>query len=153
MTEKRWLYFALGVTTVISIGSVTNQLGPLAPPGVALSDIGITFPDGSVQTSAAPRDPRRAFYLTGTRHTGDEADGTDGNGAGVCANGYHFASMFEILDVSNLRYDVDRGFLQADSGQGPPSNWSGWIRTGFGPSAIQTDLGSLGDGGFVNCAA
>ncbi len=31
MTEKRWLYFALGVTTVISIGAVTNQLVPLAP--------------------------------------------------------------------------------------------------------------------------
>jgi hypothetical protein len=28
MSEKRWLYFALGVTTVISIGAVTNQLVP-----------------------------------------------------------------------------------------------------------------------------
>ena len=54
MTEKRWLYFALGVTTVISLGAVTNQLVPLAPAsGVALSETGITFPDGTEQTTAA----------------------------------------------------------------------------------------------------
>ena len=54
MPEKGWLYFALGVTTVISIGAVTNQILPLAPAtGLELNDSGITFPDGTVQTTAA----------------------------------------------------------------------------------------------------
>ena len=57
MTEKRWLYFALGVTTIISLGAVTNQLVPVAPAGVALTDAGITFPDGTEQTTAATNEP------------------------------------------------------------------------------------------------
>lgn len=43
MGEKPWLYFALGVTTVISIGAVTNQMMPAAPAGsLSFSDAGIT---------------------------------------------------------------------------------------------------------------
>ena len=53
MTEKRWLYFALGVTTVISIGAITGQLVPLAATGMALNGQGIMFPDGTVQTTAS----------------------------------------------------------------------------------------------------
>ena len=148
MSEKRWLYFALGVTTVISVGAVTNQLVPLAPAtGLSLSDSAIMFPDGTVQTTAAPRDPRRAFYLTTTGFNGDQADGT-----GVCDAGFHFASLFEILDVSSLRYDTGRGKSRSDSGQGPPSSSFGWIRTGNLSDGQQPNWNSLGDGGIRNCA-
>lgn len=62
MTQKRWLYFALGVTTVISIGAVTNQLVPLTTAGVAIGDQGIIFPDGSRQTTAWIAEPPATFY-------------------------------------------------------------------------------------------
>jgi hypothetical protein len=152
MTEKRWLYFALGVTTVISIGAVGNQLVPLAPsPGLALSDTGVMFPDGTVQTTAALQDPRRRFYLTQSYYTGADADGTDGNGGGVCASGFHFASLFEILDVTSLRYDTVLGLTRDDAGQGPPTISFGWVRTGYASRSEQTDTGVRGDGGLVNC--
>jgi hypothetical protein len=47
------------------------------------------------------------------------------------------ASMWELLDTSNLHYDVTRGETSNDSGSGPPSTdpmggcaICGWIRTG-----------------------
>ena len=39
------------------------------------------------------------------------------------------ASLGEIHDTSNLRYDTDLGLTLADSGFGPPIVF-GWIRTG-----------------------
>lgn len=42
MTDNRLLYYALGVLTVVSIGAVS------------IGDDGVVFPDGSVQTTAAP---------------------------------------------------------------------------------------------------
>ena len=73
----------------------------------------------------------RGYYLTKTLHSGADADGTDGNGAGVCAEGYHFASLWEIVDPSNLKYDTARGKTKADSGQGPLTGAFGWVRTGY----------------------
>jgi len=65
----------------------------------------------------------RQYYLTR-----DTYDGRDVLKA--CDGGYHMASMFEILDPSNLKYDTDRGYTQEDSGHGPAVDPSGWIRTG-----------------------
>ena len=48
-----------------------------------------------------------------------------------CASGYHFASIWEILDPSNLVYNADLGVDAADSGEGPPITWPGWVRTGY----------------------
>ncbi len=67
----------------------------------------------------------RQYYLTTSAYDGSAADG-----AGVCANGYHFASIWEILDPSRLRYDTDLGSARADSGSGPPTGLVGWVRTG-----------------------
>ena len=52
MYERRWFYLVLSMTVVLSLGAVTNQLAPLAAAGTALSDEGIAFPDGTVQTTA-----------------------------------------------------------------------------------------------------
>lgn len=68
----------------------------------------------------------RKFYLTKTGHVGNEA-------LTACAGGYHMASVWEISDPSNLRYDTEFGATLADSGFGPPSGetlTTGWIRTG-----------------------
>jgi hypothetical protein len=82
----------------------------------------------------------RGYYLTQGTYDGADADGTDGNGAGVCAEGYHFASLWEILDPSNLKYNTDLGMVRDDSGQGPPTLpfLGGWVRTGFGRSGSST---------------
>ena len=73
------------------------------------------------------REPRRSFYLTQTTHTGSQA-------LTACAEGYHMASLWEIFDTSNLKYDTLLGLTQGDSGFGPPSVQFGWIRTGAGTS-------------------
>jgi hypothetical protein len=56
------------------------------------------------------------------------------------------ASLWEILDPSNLRYDSLLGATLADSGQGPPAGLDGWVRTGNPPSGLPL----AGDG---NCLA
>jgi hypothetical protein len=79
----------------------------------------------------------RKFYLTIETYNGANADGTDGNGAGVCATGYHFASLWEIHDPTRLEYNSDLGlsweddYQSSDMGKGPPSFLAGWIRTGY----------------------
>lgn len=68
----------------------------------------------------------RKFYLT--------TDGHKASGAVlVCEQGYHFASMWELLDTSNLAYAGDTGAVWpgGDLGSGPPSEMPGWIRTGY----------------------
>jgi len=50
------------------------------------------------------------------------------------------ASLWEILDVSNLVYAYNHpdAHVQNDSGQGPPSGWYGWVRTGNWDSTSAT---------------
>ncbi len=64
------------------------------------------------------------FYLTKTIHNGAQA-------LTACATGYHMASVWEIYDPSNLKYNRTYGLTLADSGYGPPNRF-GWIRTGLG---------------------
>lgn len=71
MREKRWLYFALGVSTVLGMGAVTNQIAPLSTETLALGEQGITFPDGSVQTTAAsPGTAAVTFYCSASAEKG-----------------------------------------------------------------------------------
>ena len=79
---------------------------------------------GSTPNIAAKFKPR-SFYLTRTGHDGNEV-------LMACAVGYHMASMWEIVDPSNLNYNTELGLTQDDSGSGPPSGESalGWVRTG-----------------------
>jgi hypothetical protein len=71
---------------------------------------------------------RRRFYLTNSEHTGAQA-------LDACDSGFHMASLWEILDPSNLAYDWRRAnaATEADSGQGPPTLFDrlGWVRTGW----------------------
>jgi hypothetical protein len=43
---------------------------------------------------------------------------------------YHMASLWEILDPTDLEYNADLGYTRADSGAGPPTYLSAWVRTG-----------------------
>lgn len=68
----------------------------------------------------------RQFYLTSALADGDEA-------LTACAAGYHMASLWEITDPSNFKYNTALGKTKPDSGQGPPTNEHGWVRTGYKP--------------------
>ena len=76
----------------------------------------------------------RKVYLTKDSHTG-------GTALLACEPGFHMASIWEILDVSSLRYDTIRGLTKDDSGFGPPSSVGGWIRTGFDSNSLSSILG------------
>ena len=82
---------------------------------------------------------QRQFYLTQTTHNGGQA-------LSACASGYHMASLWEIFDTSNVRYNSVLGLTKGDSGFGPPTNEPGWIRTG----AVASPASSPGLG---NCNA
>jgi hypothetical protein len=64
----------------------------------------------------------------------------------ACASGYHMASLWEILDTSSLKYNTGLGAARADSGQGPPAQLAGWVRTGYGSGNTSTP-------GQANCNA
>ncbi len=64
----------------------------------------------------------------------------------ACASGYHMASLWEMLDTSHLQYNAALGVFNGDSGSGPPTVWSGWVRTGFGSNNGTT-------AGQANCNA
>lgn len=66
-----------------------------------------------------------SYYLTTDTYNGAQM-------LSACTNGYHVASIWEILDPSRLVYDTTLGYTQADSGYGPPTYPSahGWVRTG-----------------------
>ena len=90
----------------------------------------------------------RQFYLTPATHNGAQA-------STVCAEGYHFASIWEIADPSALEYNTALGATSADSGAGPPTKLPGfmvsitargWVRTGYAAS-------TSGTAGWGNCDA
>lgn len=112
----------------IAILLVTVALSVLAPQVVRAQ---VVNPNNAVRTA-------RKFYITPNQYSGRQA-------LTACAAGYHMASLWEIFDFSNLRYDTTLGVTQADSGFGPP-NFSGWIRTGFFDTGSSTP-------GVGNCQA
>jgi hypothetical protein len=91
---------------------------------------------------------QRTYYLTPTFHNSSQAPT-------ACAAGYHMASLWEIFDTSNLKYNKELGFTQSDSGFGPPTVGVsppgqplpvGWIRTGFKSTTVPA-------AGSANCLA
>ena len=78
-------------------------------------------------TAEAGKKKARKFYLSQERVTATQV-------LTACDEHYHMASIWEILDVSSLRYNTELGVTHADSGEGPPVGGEesiGWIRTGF----------------------
>lgn len=84
--------------------------------------------------ASAPQAPAavemRYFYLTNSTAAGADADT-------ACGSGYHMASLWEILDPSNLRYNPDLGYTRADSAEGPPTV-NGWVRTGYASASADS---------------
>jgi hypothetical protein len=91
------------------------------------------------QTAKAASTGMRQFYLTDQPHGAEEA-------LTICAPGYHFASLWEIADTTNLKYNTGLGWTAGDSGQGPPTDKVGWLRTGY---TAHTGVST----GRANCSA
>ena len=94
-------------------GAVPPVLGNFRGPG--------NLCDEEPCPGASPQ--RRRFYLTTTLHSGAVA-------RRACDVGFHMASIWEILDPTQLEYDTSRGVVTEDSGVGPPTSRGGWVRTG-----------------------
>jgi hypothetical protein len=164
---RRGLYVLLAVLLVPTVGLVgdvvtdgkfRSTLSSSAPIEVAstsmVANLNADMVDGiegtdlttvadveAIVAAALENVSRRKFYLSDTNYPADTAETS-------CATGYHFASVYEILDPSHLQYAVDEPDARTnfDSGEGPPSDWQGWIRTGNGYNLS-------GDPGVANCAA
>ena len=95
-------------------------------------------PRATAETTVLPEPVNQDFYLSLATYQGDQVKLS-------CAPGYHVASLWEILDTSNLRYNTSLGKTAADSGAGPPTAPAiGWVRTGY-------DTTTTGIIGNVNC--
>ena len=94
----------------------------------------------TAETANAVEAVERGFYLSLATFQGDQA-------RLACAPGYHFASLWEILDTSRLRYNTSLGKTAPDSGEGPPAAPAiGWVLTGYSADAA-------GEAGNANCDA
>jgi hypothetical protein len=116
---------------------VSANGGPgISAPASALSDRNAV--NHNVGPSTAGIRNRR-FYLS--------KNSPHGSGATTaCDSGFHMASLSEVLSPSALTYDQERGTLAADTGSGPPTIVTGWIRTGFSSN-------TSGGTGLANCNA
>ncbi|SRR6266851_4120485 len=97
----------------------------------------LTHNFGNAAAPAKSTAPARGYYLTTSTFDGSHA-------LAACTTGYHMASVWEVHEPSNLRYDTNLGSNLDDSGLGPPSGSPGWIRTGFVYSVSDNT-------GAVNC--
>jgi hypothetical protein len=76
------------------------------------------------------RTGERRFYLTQSKVDGAHA-------LTACTQGFHMASLWEMQDPTQLRYDGVLGPSGGDTGAGPPTDLfllitEGWVRTGTG---------------------
>jgi hypothetical protein len=121
-----------GLVTLVGVLTVLPLLLFLTLPAedvvVTASEAAVTQPSGM-----------RQFYLSEYSSDGDAA-------LAICAAGYHMASLWEIVDPTNLKYNPSLGRESADSGQGPPSDQVGWVRTGYSSDNSTTS-------GLANCSA
>ena len=124
---------------VLALASQFSAPANAQPNGVPLALAQIQTLLTTLQESVDAKQPRK-FYLT--KEFGDAVQAP-----AMCAAGYHMASMWEILDPTDLRYDSTLGKVQGDSGSGPPSDQHGWVRTGNVPN--HSDSGP----GDSNCDA
>jgi hypothetical protein len=96
---------------------------------IAIVTILVAFGLITVTDSSAQSVGLRKFYLSRAQVDGAHT-------FHVCVPGFHFASMWEILNPTTLVYDVEDGATNGDAGSGPPSDMDGWIRNGGASSGV-----------------
>ncbi|MHB8788976.1 MAG: hypothetical protein ACYDBT_03760 [Desulfobulbaceae bacterium] len=124
---------------IVTIADLSESPGPGYLPTTngewILEDAEISEkPSSSISSmTVSPTGGRKIFYLTHNDYYPNQA-------LTACGAGYHMASLWEILNVTNLVYEYDNpaAYTKTDSGYGPPSNWYGWVRTGYDSSGSST---------------
>jgi hypothetical protein len=135
-------------TLIINIDLTRHTVVWIALALVAFAALGILAWSGG-EATAAGEETSQTTSLTGLRQYYLTKFVNNGGGADTaCADGYHMASLWEILDPSNLEYNTDLGYLRDDSGSGPPSYKNGWVRTGYQAVSDDTNIS-----GRANCDA
>jgi hypothetical protein len=114
LTKRLVLLLSCGLT-------IAALLAYLALTGESAAAVG---KDTSGETSLAQSIEMRRFYLSWGWYSAIDAPNS-------CAAGYHFASLWEIADPSNLKYNTSLGRDKDDSGEGPPSGYYARLRTGY----------------------
>ncbi len=120
---------AMGNGTSFAHNQVEGNSGAAVSGG--LPDAGNRCDDGSCE-----RVVLRRFLKSSSQNTA-------GLALGQCPAGFHMASLWEIQEVSTLRYT---GFALGDQGSGPNTSLPAWIRTG----SIFSSTSSMP--GIGNCA-
>lgn len=135
-------------TLVIDIRLTRGLVAVLIAALLAVAFVGylaLGQKEASASPATAPEAPAagssglRQYYRTSNAYTPTRI-------SLACASGYHFASLWEILDTSNLEYNNILGDWQEDSGYGPLTGRRGWVRTGYNSA-------STGVPGQNNCLA
>ena len=107
------------VVAFLAIAAAAWLLGDSSP--ARASDPGT--PAAEISTTGM-----RRFYLTAM----PIYDGDDLTSPFACEEGFHVASLWELLDLSNLAYYVGgNSAINPDQGSGPPTARQGWVRTGY----------------------
>ena len=135
-------------TLVINVNLTRGLVALLIVTLLAIAVLGYLTMGQEVVEASAPNAPSagstglRQYYMTQSGYTGS-------NALTACASGYHMASLWEIVDPSNLEYNTSLGFTLADSGQGPPTFYWGWVRTGY-TSSVASIAGQANCNGWTN---
>ena len=100
------------------------------------------------QAPAAASSGLRKFYRTATAYSPTLA-------STACAPGYHFASIWELLDPSNLEYagelDDAWGGPSYDMGEGPVTGTGGYALQGYVRTGYNAAPDPVGYTGQANC--
>lgn len=113
-----------GENVVYLTGLAVSQVGP---ESVGIDGGTAIGRNACLRGSCAPRG--RRYYLTE-----DTFDGSQAADPTNCDAGFHFASIYEITDTTQLSYDQTRGATPLDQSEGPPALRQAWVKTGTGPS-------------------
>lgn len=124
--EARWL--EIRVSNTCPAGGTFTTLSPRE----ALS--AVPYAQYALSASSVITPTLRRYYLTINAYNGAQA-------LTAGAPGYHMSTLWEIFNVSTLRYDTSLGYTTTDSGQGPAWGQFGWFRTGS-PSNGANSLGA-----------
>ncbi|MFA4833414.1 MAG: hypothetical protein WC619_01025 [Patescibacteria group bacterium] len=117
----------------IQTGIGTNASATTTPSAASSLWSGLKYIEGNMLN-------KKKYYLTSATMEG-------GGPLTACASGYHFASLWELIDLNQHTYNSSLGMYLDDSGlYGPPVGTLGWIRTG----GVSNTTVTVGTG---NCAA
>jgi len=128
MQKKRIIIIDVDVTKRL-VGLLVGLVASLLLLTLILTgESRVATASGAAETTA---DGMRQFYLSwGWFSTPDSPS--------ACVQGYHFASLWEIADPSNLKYNTYYGRDKDDSGEGPPSGYFARVRTGYSSNNSNT---------------